>query len=154
MTHTFYKRWTTEQKMGTIFFFLRYYVDWLDLEVSVSCFFLTLFCFSYKALWSSPQAARTSQISVTPVTERQMSTEGEAKQRQEGKLSLTLLEILVVSVSLTQESGSQYAPVVRLSLGQTLNHSTRESVMQQCNLWWRCHLRLVSRRWTLTCWIK
>lgn len=40
-----------EDKVGAIFFFFpRRYVDRSDLEVSVSCFFLTLFCFSCKAL--------------------------------------------------------------------------------------------------------
>lgn len=44
-----------EDKVGAIFFFSfflfsRRYVDRSDLKVSVSCFFLTLFCFSCKAL--------------------------------------------------------------------------------------------------------
>lgn len=68
----FYKKQTMElTKVPPLF--SRPCADLSKLKVKFD-FFLTLFCFSCTALLSSPQAARISQISVTPRTERQVST--------------------------------------------------------------------------------
>ena len=67
MTHKFYKRRTTElTKDGRHLVFIMALCRhiWFRSQLKFS-FFLTLFCFSCKALRSSPQAAHISQKSAT-----------------------------------------------------------------------------------------
>lgn len=137
MTYNFYKRRTTELTRGGLHLVFTKALCrhiWFGSQLKFG-FFLTLSCFSCKALLSSPRADHTSQRSATSNKRADECGRG-TKQRRERKFQrhcpgdvpgCRRPSLTSQAFRKTHLQGSPF--------GHTINQSAEDSVTRECDLW-------------------